>query len=76
MTEKAGAYIAAGVLIFGVGVMVGAKFSTPQVVTVESFAQEQRQQDGSLVLERKPEAKPRVPAAIPLWIPSGNGSRR
>jgi hypothetical protein len=57
--------LVACVLIFGAGLGTGWMLWRPKTPKPEIYAQPMRQQDGSLVLERKPDAHAKPPHQIP-----------
>lgn len=60
--------IAWGVILvvgIGTGLSIGWRLWKPSTAPLETYAKEQRQQDGSLVLERKPQADARPAHEIP-----------
>lgn len=59
MTAKIAVCIVAGLLMFGAGLVTGMRWRLP--AQKEAYAPQQRQRDGSLILERNPEGKVDVP---------------
>ena len=65
-TTKIGAWVLAAGLIFGAGIGAGWKIFRPKpVATVEVALPAQRQTDGSLILERAPDANAKPAQQIP-----------
>ena len=65
-TTKIGAWVLAAGLIFGAGIGAGWKIFRPKpVATVETPAAAARQADGSLILERAPDANAKPAQEIP-----------
>lgn len=62
---KAAAWGLAGLLIFAAGLTTGWMLWRPKAQKAETYAREVRQQDGSLVLERKPQADAKPAQVIP-----------
>lgn len=59
------AYILIVVLLFAGGLYIGWRLYGPKPAKPETYAASERQQDGSLVLERKPDAKAKPKQIIP-----------